>query len=481
MAGVKISSLPVAGAITGAELVAVVQGGTTKQSTVAATQTTVSGGTTGLTPATATAGAVTLAGRLAIANGGTNATAAPTAGAVPYGTGTAYAFTAAGTVGQVLQSNGASAPTWATVPGTGTVSSVAATVPAFLSVAGSPITTAGTLALSYSGTALPVANGGTNATTASITSFNNITGFAPIGTTGTTSSRLVFSASPTFTGTLAAAAITASSTINVTGNAILSKALIGGPTTSGFTQGLQLYGNTSNGPQNSLQWSYGASPNPATIYLIRSNATTATGNTTVANGDLLGTYGFGGTDGTDVAGLPNVVATAGIAGIVDSAVSANTVPTSLIFSTGTTVAVSRMEISSAGVVKMSNYGVGTATFSAAGVISSVSDETLKIKDGVIADPMPMIMALEPGYYFGKPEANMGPGRQLGFYAQNVRSAIGPEAAPDPESKTLEDGTVTTKPWGYYDRSVLAVAIEAIKVQKAQIDALVARILALEAK
>jgi hypothetical protein len=50
--------------------------------------------------------------------------------------------------------------------GGGTVTSVAATVPAFLSVTGSPITTAGTLAIGYSGTALPLANGGTNATTA---------------------------------------------------------------------------------------------------------------------------------------------------------------------------------------------------------------------------------------------------------------------------------------------------------------------------
>ena len=53
---------------------------------------------------------------LPIANGGTNATATPTAGAVPYGTGTAYAFTAAGTSGQVLQSNGSSAPSWVTAP-----------------------------------------------------------------------------------------------------------------------------------------------------------------------------------------------------------------------------------------------------------------------------------------------------------------------------------------------------------------------------
>ena len=49
--------------------------------------------------------------------------------------------------------------------GTGTVTSVAATVPSFLSVAGSPITTSGTLAITLSGTALPIANGGTGATT----------------------------------------------------------------------------------------------------------------------------------------------------------------------------------------------------------------------------------------------------------------------------------------------------------------------------
>ena len=49
--------------------------------------------------------------------------------------------------------------------GTGTVTSVAATVPSFLSVSGSPITTSGTLAITLSGTALPITNGGTGATT----------------------------------------------------------------------------------------------------------------------------------------------------------------------------------------------------------------------------------------------------------------------------------------------------------------------------
>jgi hypothetical protein len=73
-----------------------------------------SGGTTGLTPAAATTGAVTLAGKLVIANGGTNATATPTAGAIAYGTGMAYAFTAAGTAGQVLTSAGVGTPIWTT-------------------------------------------------------------------------------------------------------------------------------------------------------------------------------------------------------------------------------------------------------------------------------------------------------------------------------------------------------------------------------
>ena len=98
-----------------------------------------------------------------------------------------YFKNSAGTVKLLASSAGAA----------GSVTSVAASVPAFLSIAGSPITTSGTLAITYSGTALPVANGGTNATSASITAFNNITGYTAAGATGTTSTNLVFSTSPT--------------------------------------------------------------------------------------------------------------------------------------------------------------------------------------------------------------------------------------------------------------------------------------------
>ena len=62
-----------------------------------------------------------------------------------------YFKNAAGTV-KLLASNASTGAT---------VSSVALSVPAFLSVAGSPITSSGTLAVTFSGTALPVANGGT--------------------------------------------------------------------------------------------------------------------------------------------------------------------------------------------------------------------------------------------------------------------------------------------------------------------------------
>ena len=115
----------------------------------------VSGGSTGLItyggPITSS-GVITLAGTLNTDSGGTNSTATPTAGAVPYGTGTAYDFTAVGTAGQVLTSAGAGTPTWAT-PTTGTVTSVGQTFTGgLISVAGSPITSSGTLALTVAGT-----------------------------------------------------------------------------------------------------------------------------------------------------------------------------------------------------------------------------------------------------------------------------------------------------------------------------------------
>lgn len=74
--------------------------------------------------------------------------------------------------------------------------------------ASKPVFTDANKTLTSSGT-VPVNQGGTNATTASITSFNNITGYTAAGATGTTSTNLVFSTSPVLvTPTLGAALAT---------------------------------------------------------------------------------------------------------------------------------------------------------------------------------------------------------------------------------------------------------------------------------
>jgi hypothetical protein len=66
----------------------------------------------------------------------------------------------------------------------GTVTSVAVSVPSFLSVSGSPITGSGTVAISLSGTALPIANGGTGSTTQNFIDLTNpqtVTGLKTFG------------------------------------------------------------------------------------------------------------------------------------------------------------------------------------------------------------------------------------------------------------------------------------------------------------
>ena len=147
----------------------------------------------------------------------------------------------------------------------------------------------------------------------------------------------------------------------------------------------------------------------------------------------------------------------------------------------------RTSIDPSGIVTMSAYGAGAATFSAAGVISSVSDENWKRKDGVPTNPTEMLGKLQPGYWYynDKYKDTFGVDRQLGFYAQNVNAAIGPEAAPEPESVKITDDqgveTLQQKPWGYYDRSVLAVVVMALQEALETVKALEVRIQTLESK
>jgi hypothetical protein len=141
-------------------------------------------------------------GTLPIANGGTGTTSTTFAnlatnvtGTLPVangGTGTTTPALVAGTnvtitgswPNQTINSSGGGG-------GSGTVTSVGMTVPTFLSVAGSPVTTSGTLAVSLSGTALPIANGGTGTTSTTFANLTtNVTGTLPVANGGTGASSL---------------------------------------------------------------------------------------------------------------------------------------------------------------------------------------------------------------------------------------------------------------------------------------------------
>ena len=252
----------------------------------------------------------------------------------------------------------------------GSVTSVGLSAPAIFTVSGSPVTSSGTLALTYSGTALPTTSGGTG-----LTSF--------------------------------------------TGNGVPYAS-----STSTLTTGSAL---TFDGAIHKVQTSSGTAPK----------------------------YWLGQT-GTSAWSIGSPASTNALI-FVDEQFSSE-----------------KMRIASTGIVTMNAYGAGAATFSAAGVISSVSDETWKIKDGAPVNTDAMIKKLEPGYWYYNDEKKeiFGNDRQLGFYAQNVNAAIGPEAAPEPEEG---------KPWGYYDRSVLAVVVMSLQKALDTIDSLTTRLAALEQK
>ena len=70
------------------------------------------------------------------------------------------------------------------------------------------------------------------------------------------------------------------------------------------------------------------------------------------------------------------------------------------------------------------------------------------------------MNLKPRYFYWKDKSGLDTTiRQLGFYAQEVNSAIGEEAANTPKENS---------PWGITDRSIIAYLTKAIQELSAQI-------------
>ena len=349
---------------------------------------------------------------------------------------------------------------------------------------------------------LPVANGGTGVTT-STGSGANVLGTSPTlttpvinGFTGDTSVINIGSGQvyKDASGNVGIGTASPSVKLEVTGTTIASNFYNGTGTASAGTFGadsagtgasIVMYGSTGANPgamilsagsseririDSSGNVGIGTTSPTVKVQIYTNGAPAASGNMTTGMAIASANGSFAINIGAD--------ATAGYTWLNSAYINSSNTASPMVFMTGAT---ERMRIASNGIVTMSAYGAGAATFSAAGVISSVSDETWKIKDGVPLDPDAMLKKLEPGYWFYNEEKapTFGGDRQLGFYAQNVNAAIGPEAAPTPEEG---------KPWGYYDRSVLAVtvmslqkALENIQEQQTLILALTARLETLEAK
>lgn len=141
----------------------------------------------------------------------------------------AFKLNASPSAGFVLTSDASGNGSWAAPATSGTVTSVAMTVPSFLSISGSPITSSGTLALSLSGTALPVTSGGTGDTsftaysvvcggTTSTGALQNVSG---VGTTGQVLTSNGAAALPTWQ-TSTAPGVTTSYTPTIVGNGTVS-------------------------------------------------------------------------------------------------------------------------------------------------------------------------------------------------------------------------------------------------------------------
>jgi hypothetical protein len=304
-----------------------------------------SGSTTGLTPATATTGDVTLAGTLVIANGGTNGSAAATAGAVAYGTGTAYAFTAVGTIGQVLTSNGAGVPTW-TTNASGDVSGPASSTDNAISRFD------GTTGKLIQNSVVIIDDTGNMSGVGTL----SVSGNTIISTTDNTNAALRI----TQTGLGNALLVEDSGNPDATPFVVTNTGEIVGGNTSALdgyagvttrqSSTFEAIGGNSAGTGLAIFGFATATASPrATVNFNKSQSTTIGTQTIVTSDEVLGGIHFNGSDGT------NYIPAAQIYGVTDGTPGTNDMPGRLVFSTtadGASTPTERMRIDSAGIVQV---------------------------------------------------------------------------------------------------------------------------------
>ena len=106
------------------------------------------------------------------------------------------------------------------------------------------------------------------------------------------------------------------------------------------------------------------------------------------------------------------------------------------------------------------------------IIISTSDINLKNDDGAIVNAIDKVLKLNPRYFYWKEESEIKSNeRQLGFYAQEVKEALGEEVANNNNNKK----------WGIHDRGLIAMLTKANQEQQTIIESLKNRIELLENK
>lgn len=317
----------------------------------------------------------------------------------------------------------------------GSVSSVALSAPSIFTVSGSPVTTTGTLALSYSGTALPVANGGTGQTTYT-------DGQLLIGnSTGNTLTKATLTAGSGISITNGSGSITITATAG--GGTVTSVAASGGTTGLSFTGSpITTSGTLTLG---------------GTLGVANGGTGAATASGARLNLDAPSTSGSGAT-GTWGISISGNAATA------TSATSATTATTANALNTGNNYQVNSLGVGTAasgtaGEIRATNNV--TAYYSsdarlkenvqpienALGIVSAVGGKTFDWTDAYIAEH-----GGEDGYFVQKSD--------FGVIAQHVQ-AVFPLAV-----RTREDGTLAVD----YEKLV-AVAFAAIDQLRAEVEAL----------
>jgi hypothetical protein len=339
---------------------------------------------------------------------------------------------------------------------------------------------------------LPVANGGTNASTASITAFNNITGYTASGATGTTSTNLVFSTSPTLVtpalGTPSSGTLTNCTfptlNQNTTGSAatLTTARAIYGNNFDGSAALTQIIASTYGGTGNGFTKFSGPATAEKTFTLPNASATILTDNalvTAAQGGTGNGFTKFSGpTTAEKTFTLPDasstIVVQGGALGTPSSGTLTNcTFPTLNQNTTGSAATFTSTSQNS----QFNSIGVGTAASTTAGEIRATnnvtayySDIRLKTKIGSIVDPLGKVRQIETLVYHANETAvELGYDAsviEVGVSAQSVQ-AVQPEAvAPAP----IDDKYLTVR----YERLVplLLESVKALEDRIIELEAIV---------